>query len=151
MPAPKRYTDQQRAEFIELAQEVGIGRAIRQMGYPTWPAAQKWVKAAGVEISLNKIMSEAKKYHTYYEVEDLLVVVEEGIERAREQYVEADLDPDGLKKVAEALQKNVNVWQILQGKSTSINENRSTDTVDVELIALLEGERKRNKEDHDLT
>lgn len=144
------YSDKQRDEYLKLAQEVGISKAIRDLGYPAWPTAQKWVKAAGIDVSLNKIMSQAKKYHTFYETEDMLMVVEEGIERCREVYVESDsLTPEDLKKTAEATQKLANVWQVLQGKASAITENRDTTPIDVELFALLENERKRNTEEQD--
>lgn len=141
------YTPQERAKFLELAQEIGLSRSIRELGYPSWPTAQKWAKASGVEVSLNTMMANTRKYHTFYETEDMLTVIEAGIERVREQYVETkDLDADSQKKLAESMQKLSNTWLLLQGKANSINEKRESTPMDVEIFKLLEEQKKLNEE-----
>ena len=139
------YTDTQIDEYLVLAQEIGIGKAIRELGYPkSWATGQKWAKLRGVKVSLDDLMANVKKYHTFYETEDMLAVIEEGIERAREKFVEESLDADSLKKVAEAVQKLSNTWLLLQGKATGIKENRETDQMDAGLADLLMKERIKN-------
>jgi hypothetical protein len=89
-------------------------------------------------------MQEVKKFHTFYETTDALLIAEEGFERVRDKLLESNLDADELKKVAEAYQKFVNTWQVLQGKASSITESHSKDGMDLELIDLLNAEKAKN-------
>lgn len=130
-----RYTDEQKAEFVELAEQIGIGRAIRELGYPTYPAAQAWMKARGVLPNKDTAFAQMKAYHTFYQVEDLLIVIDEGISAAQEMITKAE-SPDDLKKLSESLQKLANTRLLLEGKSTSITENRAVE-VDTEFEQAL--------------
>lgn len=141
------YTDEQRAEYLELAAEIGITRAMRKLGYPSsWTTGQKWVNAAGIEVPLDEIKSIAKAHHDWYTTEDMLVVAQEGISRVHGELQRTDLTPDEHKKMSEAFQKYANTWLLLQGKANSINENRIKDSTDVELMELLNMERMRNSD-----
>ena len=140
------YSDEQRATFLERALEIGITRAKRELGYPTsWNTGKKWADAAGIELPIDEIKAQAKAMHDWYQTEDLLVTVQEGLRRAQESLENSDgLDPDQQKKLAEAVQKYTNTWLLLQGKANSISEHRSRDTMDVELLDLMAQEEARN-------
>lgn len=141
------YTDTQRAEFLEVAAEVGITRAMRRLGYPAgWHTAKRWVDAAGIEVPLDEIKAQAKAHHDWYQTEEMLLVAQAGIERVYLELQRTDLDPDQHKKMSEAFQKYANTWLLLQGKANNINETRHKDSMDVGLMALLEQESKRNQE-----
>lgn len=131
-----RYDDQQRAEFIELAQQIGIGRAIRELGYPTFPTGQAWMKAAGVSPNVDTAYQSMKQWHTFYQVEDLLVVIDEGIAAAQDLIAKAD-NADDLKKLSESVQKLTNTRLLLEGKSTSITEKRERTSEDSEFEQAL--------------
>lgn len=139
----KTYTEEQKTKFVELAQTIGIGRACRELGYPSWPAGQKWCSARGVVPAVDTMMQEIKKFHTFYETTDALLIAEEGFDRVLEKLKEVNLDADELKKVSEAYQKFVNTWQVLQGKASTITETQSKDSTDVELIEMLNMERMK--------
>lgn len=119
------YDDTQRAAFVELAQQIGIGRAIRELKYPSYPTAQSWCRAAGVEPNTDQAYAQLKAYHTFYQVEDLLIVIDEGISVAQTMLANAET-PDDLKRLAESIQKLTNTRLLLEGKATSIKENRDT-------------------------
>jgi hypothetical protein len=136
MDKSMRYDDQQRAEFIELAQQIGIGRTIRELGYPTYPTAQAWMRAAGVTPNIDSAYAQMKQWHTFYQVEDLLVVIDEGISAAQELIATCD-DADSLKKLSESLQKLANTRLLLEGKSTSITEKREKTSEDSEFEQAL--------------
>jgi hypothetical protein len=140
-----KYTDKQRADFLELALEVGITRARRQLGYPhSWVSGKRWADAAGIELPLDEIKAQAAAHNDWYTTEELLVVVQEGLRRAQEALENnGDLDPDQQKKLAEAVQKYTNTWLLLQGKANSISERRET-LPNVELLNLFEQEEARN-------
>lgn len=143
--AVPEYTDQDRADFCELAKEIGIGRAIRELGFPTYPTAVSWLKARGIEPNVDKIMQDIKKYHTYYEVEDLLVTFDNGIAVAEEMIAKAE-SPDDLKRIADALYKLIQTRNLLEGKATQINEKRETTQQDLEIMELLSIEKAKNAE-----
>lgn len=90
------------------------------------------------------MMQEIKKFHTFYETTDALLIAEEGFDRVLEKLKEHNLDADELKKVSEAYQKFANTWQVLQGKATSITESQRKDSTDIEIMDLLNVERTKN-------
>lgn len=141
MAVQKTYTEEQKTEAVDLAQVVGIGRAIRDLGYPTWPSLMSWCKARGVQPAVDTVMQEARKLHTFMENNDALVVAEAVFARVHEKAMESSLDADELKKVSEALQKTANTWLLLQGKATAISESHSKDAVDLGLVDLLNAHR----------
>lgn len=139
------YTDQERAEYLELAKEIGLTRAKRQLGFPkSWATAKKWADAAGIEVPLDEIKAIAKAHHDWYTTEDMLLVAQEGIARVHEALQDESLDPDQHKKMSEAFQKYANTWLLLQGKANSINETRRTDNTDIELMELINEQNARN-------
>lgn len=140
----KDYTEDQKTKFVELAQEIGIGRAISELGYPSWPTGSKWCEQRGVKPTVDTLMQEVKKFHTFYETTDALLIAEEGFAEVQKKLLEGNLNPEELKKVSEAYQKFANTWLALQGKATSITETHSKDATDVELMGLLMAEKARN-------
>lgn len=140
------YSDEQINDFLALAQEVGITRAKRELGYPnSWATAKRWAELRGVEIAVDEVMAKASATREYYKQDEVIIVAQEGFNRVYEELVNNnDLTPDDQKKLAEALQKHYNVWASAQGKATNISETRSTDTMDEHLQELLNMERARN-------
>lgn len=141
--ARKEYSEDQKTALVALAQEIGIGRAIRELGYPSYPAALSWCKQRGVEPNVDTLMAEMKRFHTFYETTDALLVVEAALDRVRQKLQEDNLDPDELKKTTEALQKSVNTWLVLQGKANNITESQTKDALDLGLFDLLNDHKKK--------
>jgi hypothetical protein len=142
----KRYTEDMKTEFLERAQEVGIGRAIREMGYPTYPTALEWATARGVQVEVDPIRARAKAFDDLYKSEDLLAVLKEEATRIYMDILsKPEMSFDDHKKAAEALQKITNSWLVLQGKATDIKETSTKDSSDLELMQLLMDERERNE------
>lgn len=142
---PRTYTDQEKEEFVALAQQVGIGRAIRDLGYPSWPTGRDWCQERGVEVSVDTLMQAVKSFHRFYEDSDALIIVEEALSRVQEKLLTGNLDADELKKVTEALQKSMNTWLALKGKPGSITETQTKDKTDLELLAMLHNEKAKNE------
>lgn len=140
-----RYTDEQRNDFLELASEIGITRAMRQLKYPlSWTAAKGWVDAAGITIPLDELKAKAAAARDWYTTEDLLVVAQAGIQRVYLELQQTDLDADAHKKMSEAFQKYVNSWRLLQEKATSITETQHKDGFDLDVLDLMNAEKARN-------
>lgn len=140
------YSDEQINEFLALAQEVGITKAKRELGYPkSWSTAQYWAKQRNVLVATDEVMAKAAGTREWYKTEEVITVAQEGFNRVYDELVNnADLTPDDQKKLAEALMKHYNVWANAQGKATSITESRQTDTMDEHLQELLNMERTKN-------
>jgi len=142
----KRYSDEEQKEFCELAQVIGIGRAIRELGYPTFTTAIMWMDKRGIEPAHNNIMETARKYQRFYQTEDLLKTVDDGIAVIEEMYSKVQT-PDDAKKLAEAIQKLMNTRLLLEGKANTISEKRETTQADLELAELLRIERAKQQQD----
>lgn len=140
------YNDKEINDFLELAQEVGITRAKRELGYPnSWSTAQRWAKMRGIEVATDEVMAKAAASREWYKTEEVITIAQEGFNRVYYELVNnQDLTADDQKKLAEALMKHYNVWANAQGKATSITESRQTDTMDEHLNELLNMERAKN-------
>ena len=136
----KQYTDEQQADFCEMATEIGIGRSIRELKYPTYPTAVGWLKKRGAVPNIDKVMQQAKIWHQFYQVEDLLEQVDTALAVVQELVMTCD-SADDAKKLSEAMQKLVNTRLLLEGKSTNITEKRETTQQDLEIQELLRVEQ----------
>jgi hypothetical protein len=144
------YSDEQINDFLEVAQDIGITRAMRQLKYPnSWSTAQRWAKVRNITVAIDELKSKAKEFHQWYTTEEVLLVAQEGMNRIYEDLTtNDDLTPDDQKKLGEAFTKHYNVWANAQGKATNITESRQLDQMDAHLIDLLNVEVAKNKLDH---
>jgi hypothetical protein len=55
------------------------------------------------------------------------------------------LDSDGLNKLANAVHKAIQTINLIEGKSTVINENRQKDGQDLAIVDLLNEAKMRNE------
>lgn len=145
MPASK-YSTQQVNEFLELAQEVGITRAMRELGYPNaWGTAQGWAKNRGVSLAVDEIKSQAAATREWYKDEEVMTVAQLGMSRVYEELTRnTSLTADEQRKLASALKTHYEVWANVQGKATAINENRVSDAVDEHLQELMSLQQAKN-------
>ena len=143
------YSEEEKEVFLTLAQEVGIGRALRELGYPkSYQSALDWAKNRGITVDVDPVMSKVKAFDELYKTEHMLAVIKEGIGRVYQSLTEtSDLDPDSQKKLSEAVQKYTNSWLVLQGKANDIKETHTRDGVDVDLLRMLDEEISKNKSD----
>lgn len=140
------YTNEQRAEFLELSSEIGISRARRRLGFPnTWATGKRWHDEAGLEVPLDAIKSQSQAHNDWYKTEDMLLVAQEGIQRVYEELQSTNLTPDEHKKMSESFQKYTNTWLLLQGKANNINETRHKDSADLAIMDLINEEKMRNE------
>jgi hypothetical protein len=140
------YSDKEINNFLEKAQDVGIGRAIRQLGYPnSWSTAQRWAKTHGVTVAVDELKQRSQEYHDWYKTEEVLLIAQEGMNRIYEELMTNNsLTADDQKKLSEALTKHYTVWANAQGKATTISEQRQGDSLDTHIIDLLNAERAKN-------
>ncbi len=138
------YSEEEKAEFCEHAQAFGIGRALRDLGFPaSYSTAIRWMNQRGVQPNIDKVMQTVKLWHAYYTVEDLLEQIDTAMAVTQDILLKAE-SADDAKKCAEALQKLVNTRLLLEGKATSINEKRETTKMDLEIADLISAEKAKN-------
>ena len=138
----KRYSDEEITIFVEMAQEIGVARAVRELGYPTFTSGMLWMKKRGVELPKSDVMETARAYSQFYKTEDLLAAVDGGMAVVEELFAQCD-SADDAKKLSEALQKLANTRLLLEGKANSITEKREISPVDLEIQQMIEKERNK--------
>lgn len=143
------YTEEEQEAFLNLAQEVGIGRALRELGYPkSYSTALNWAKNRGVSVNVDPVMQHVKQFDDLYKTEHMLAVIKEGVLRIYEHLTETEaLSADEQKKLAEAHQKYTNSFLVLQGKANDIKETHTREGMDVDLLRMLAEEESKNQRD----
>lgn len=137
------YTEELITAFIDLAKDVGIGPAMRELGYPKqWVTANKWCKARGIETPKTLTQQVATAHALMYTLEDKLIAGYKLLDRIMEQLEAVELDADSVKKLAETYKKTIETIQILEGKAISISQNN--DVFDSKIQALIDMENNKN-------
>lgn len=140
------YTEDQKKEFLELAQEVGISRAIRELHYPSFAMAKRWAKQYGVEIPLNELSQYANDMKQLYGDEEKLYTGQLALDRITERLmIDDEIAGDELKKLSEAYKNTLVAMNLAQGKATNINESRVNDAFDSRINALIEEQETMNR------
>lgn len=121
------YTEEQITTLLAHAQEVGLGRAIRDLGYPSYPCAMRWAETRGVSLDVDPVKQKAARTHQWYKDEEKLLVCQEGIQRIQESLTEDTLTPDDINKLANALKKYIETMALVEGKPTSITQDNGQD------------------------
>lgn len=140
-----RYDDQEQEEFVEVAQEMGIGPAMRELGYPgSYHTAQRWLEDRGIEISVSTLKSRAAKLGHFYGQKEKALVAQGIIDRIMEMVEVDELDADGINKIANAYQRAVQTLNLVTGEATDRKESISKDGTDLELQELINEQRAKN-------
>jgi hypothetical protein len=67
------------------------------------------------------------------------------IDRTVEKLYEDDLLAEDINKLSNALHKAIQTINLIEGKSTNINENRSKDGTDLAIVDILNEAKMRNQ------
>lgn len=141
------YTEQQITKFCELAQEIGIGRSIKELGYPkSWNTGHYWTEQRGVKVATDDLRAKAAATREWYKEEEIKTVAQAGMEEIHAHLMtRTDLTADDMKKLSEALYKFYNTWASVQGKAANISENRHNDiTLDPAITAMFDELEREN-------
>lgn len=137
------YSEDKITEFIDLAKDVGIGPAMRELGYPKqWVTANKWCKARHVETPKTLTQQVAAAQNQLYTLEDKLIAGYKLLDRIMEQLEAEQLDADSVKKLAETYKKTIETIQILEGKAINISQNN--DVFETKIQSLLDDMNMQN-------
>jgi hypothetical protein len=146
MPYPK-YTDEQITEFIEQAAEMGIGPAMRYLGYPkSYHTAKSFHIQRNVEMpTANTLAVMTKQIDIFYTDKEKVLAAQAVLDRAIESLYQDTLTSDDINKLSNAVHKAIQTINLIEGKSTNISENRSKDGSDLAIIDMLNEAKLRNE------
>ena len=142
-----KFTEEQITEFINVAQEIGIGPAIRTVGYPgSYHTAKKWFEQRSVDLpTIDTLAKMAVDMRVFYTDKEKVIAAQAVLDRCVETLMEDALDADQLNKLANAVHKAIQTINLIEGKSTNISENRQKDGQDLAIIDLLNEAKMRNE------
>lgn len=143
----RTFTEEQITEFIANAQEMGIGPTLRYLGYPkSYHTAKKWFVERGLDMpTLDTLAKMAVDTRNFYTDKEKLIAAQAVLDRCVEALMQDVLDSDGLNKLANAVHKAIQTINLIEGKSTVINENRQKDGQDLAIVDLLNEAKMRNE------
>lgn len=142
----QQYDEDKIVSFITNAQEMGIGPAIRSMGYPgSYHTAKKWFEQRGIELpTVDTLAKMAVDTRVFYSDKEKLLAAQQVLDRCVETLMQDELDPDQLNKLANAVHKAIQTINLIEGKSTAISENRNKDSQDLAIIDMINEAKARN-------
>jgi hypothetical protein len=126
---------------------MGLGPAIRTVGYPgSYHTAKKWFEQRNIDLpTVDTLAKMAVDLRVFYSEKEKLIAAQAVLDRCVESLMEETLDPDQLNKLANAVHKAIQTINLIEGKSTAINENRQKDGQDLAIIDLLNEAKMRNE------
>lgn len=141
------YTDEQITEFIEQANEMGIGPTMRLLGYPkSYHTAKKFYVQRNIDMpTSNTLAIMAKQLDIFYTDKEKVLAAQAVIDRSVEALYQDTLSSDDINKLSNALHKAIQTINLIEGKSTNINENRSKDGSDLAIIDMLNEAKIRSE------
>ena len=141
------FEEEQITEFISNAQEMGIGPAMRYLGFPkSYHTAKKWFVDRGLDMpTVDTLAKMAAGLKVFYSDKEKLIAAQAVLDRCVESLMQDALDSDGLNKLANAVHKAIQTINLIEGKSTHINEQRNKDGQDLAIIDLLNEAKARNE------
>lgn len=132
-----KYSEEERRAFAELAGDVGIPKAKRELQYPeSWSTGKKWCEEFGIAVELDALKSKAAQYNQFYEETELRIAMQDALARGIELMESNDLKPADYDKLVNGMNKITNSIQMLRGKATS--HTAKEDTLDAAALALFD-------------
>lgn len=143
----KIYTEEEKQEFINQANELGLSPAMRLLGYPgSHHTAARWFKEYGQELpDVSYLQRKARALKEWYSDKEELAAVQAMLDRLVEALESDGLDPDGLNKISNALQRAIQTKRLIEGKSTNVNESHTKDATELAIAALVNEQKEMNK------
>ncbi len=140
------FTEEQISEFIETANEMGIGPAMRYLSYPkSYHTAKKFYMQRNLDMpTANTLAIMTKNIDIFYKDNEKVLAAQAVIDRSVEKLYEEDLLADDINKLSNAIHKAIQTINLIEGKSTNINENRSKDGTDLAIVDMLNEAKARN-------
>jgi hypothetical protein len=87
----------------------------------------------------------SKQLDVFYRDKEKVLAAQAVIDRTVEALYEDALTSDDISKLSNALHKAIQTINLIEGKSTNINENRSKDGSDLAIVDMLNEAKMRNE------
>ena len=141
------YTEEMVTEFIDMANEMGIGPAMRTLGYPkSYHTAKKFYVQRNIDMpTANTLAVMAKQLDIFYNDKEKVLAAQAVLDRSIDKLYEEDLLAEDINRLSNAIHKAIQTINLIEGKSTNINENRSKDGSDLAIIDMLNEAKIRNE------
>ena len=141
------FTEEQVSEFIEMANEMGIGPAMRTLGYPkSYHTAKRFYTQRNIDMpTANTLAVMAKDLAIFYNDKEKVLAAQAVLDRSIEKLYEEDLLAEDINKLSTAIHKAIQTINLIEGKSTNISENRSKDGSDLAIVDMLNEAKMRNE------
>ena len=141
------FTEEQISEFIETANEMGIGPAMRYLQYPkSYHTAKKFYLQRNLDMPTSNTLAQmSKNLDIFYKDKEKILAAQAVVDRAVEKLYEEDLLAEDINKLSNAIHKAIQTINLIEGKSTNINENRSKDGTDLAIVDMLNEAKLRNE------
>lgn len=135
-----QYDEDKVEAYCQLAQDIGVGPAITELGYPkSRTTAWKWLSSRGISVELDQLRKRAADMKHFYGEKEQLTLLSEALERIFEKISDTKLTADELMKLANAASKTIETMRLVGNQSTQIVE--TIDQLDSELRTLLQEAR----------
>ena len=141
------YTEEMVTEFIDMANEMGIGPAMRNLGYPkSYHTAKKFYVQRNIDMpTANTLAVMSKQLDIFYNDKEKVLAAQAVLDRSIEKLYEDDLLAEDINRLSNAIHKAIQTINLIEGKSTNINENRSKDGSDLAIVDMLNEAKMRNE------
>ncbi len=133
-----KYNEDSKTEFIELAKEMGIGPAIRTLKYPSYATARTWFIERNEELpTIDSLMQKAAELKMFYTDKEKLFATQTLLDRIVETLQEKTLGADEINRLSNAMNKAIQTFNLIEGKATTVTENRTKDGTDLAITDML--------------
>ena len=141
------FTEEQITVFIEMANEMGIGPTMRTLGYPkSYHTAKRFYVQRNIDMpTANSLAIMAKDLAIFYNDKEKVLAAQAVLDRSIEKLYEEDLLAEDINKLSTAIHKAIQTINLIEGKSTNINENRSKDGSDLAIVDMLNEAKMRSE------
>ncbi|EQM33007.1 MULTISPECIES: hypothetical protein [Rhodococcus] len=140
-----KYEEAERRAFAELAGDVGLSAARRELGYPSsWATGKKWTEEFGIEIELDELKAKASAYNNWYKDSELLIAQQDLIARARDLMDSKTLNPAELEKLGQTIKRATEMIRVIDGKANVYTAKE--DTTELEALQMYD-EFQRSRAD----
>ena len=134
----QRYNEDERRAYAELAGDVGIRPAMRELGYPSsWASGRAWCAEFDVDVELDELKAKAAQYNTFYNDSEQIIAFQDLIADARAKQLDKTTSAADLERLAKVVKMSVDGIRLIQGKAT-VNAPAKADTTDAEAAKIYE-------------
>jgi hypothetical protein len=119
---------------------------MRYLSYPkSYHTAKKFYMQRNLDMpTANTLAIMTKNIDIFYKDNEKVLAAQAVIDRSVEKLYEEDLLAEDINKLSNAIHKAIQTINLIEGKSTNINENRSKDGTDLAIVDMLNEAKARN-------